>query len=117
MKRLGVAVCASTAECMLIVRPASRRVVVSITLNRLCVLTLKRNGPFGDAPVLGTNANRPRIPILLSWFGYAPVTKRKSAGAGVAGGATRCKASPAARKPVLASGLSTASPITVFVAA
>ena len=43
------------------VLPASCRVVVSITLSRLCVLTLKRNGPFGDAPVLGTNANLPRM--------------------------------------------------------
>ena len=35
MKRFGVPVCASTAECMLIVRPASRRALMSITLSKL----------------------------------------------------------------------------------
>ena len=54
MNRLAALVCAFTAACMLIVLPASLRVVVSITLSRLCVLTLKRTGPLGDAPVFGT---------------------------------------------------------------
>ena len=36
--------------------PASKRLVRSITDSRFCVLTLKRNGPLGDAPVLGTKA-------------------------------------------------------------
>ena len=55
--------------------------------------------------------------MLLSWFGYAPVTNLKSSATGVAGGAMRCSASPAALKPVSASGLTTMSPITVSVAA
>src|SRR3954452_10935842 len=102
---------------MLIVLPASLRVVVSMTLNRLCVLTSNRNGPFGDAPVFGTNANLPRMAILFNWFGYAPVTNLKSAATGVAGGAILPIASPSALKPVSAIGLMTMSPITVSVAA
>src|SRR6185369_1522817 len=67
MKRLAGLVCTFTAACMLMVLPASLRVVVSTTLRRLCVLTLKRTGPFGEAPVFGMYANLPRIPMLLSW--------------------------------------------------
>src|SRR5260370_24954815 len=52
-KSLVALVCAFTAAWMLMVLPASRRVLRSITLSRLGVLTLKRTGPFGEAPVLG----------------------------------------------------------------
>jgi hypothetical protein len=38
---------------MLIVTPASTLVVVLMAESRLCVLTSKRTGPFGEAPVLG----------------------------------------------------------------
>src|SRR5438874_10293361 len=102
---------------MLIVFPASTFVLpeVSITLSRLCVFTLNRVGPFGDAPVFGKNAKRPRIAILFNWFGYAPVTNLKSSAAGVAGGAIRANASPAALKPVSAIGFSVTVPVTVFV--
>src|ERR1051326_2620459 len=51
-KRL-VLVCAATAECMLMVWLASLFALLSMTLRRLCVLTLKRTGPLGEAPVLG----------------------------------------------------------------
>src|SRR6185436_11229993 len=102
MKRLAALVWASTAAWRLMVLPASRRAATSTTLSRLWVLTLKRTGPLGEAPVLGMKAYLPRIAMLLSWFGYAPVVNLKSAGAGVAGGAMRWRASPAALSPVSA---------------
>src|SRR2546422_10479122 len=102
---------------MLIVPPVSALLAVLITLSRLWVFTLNRVGPFGEAPVFGTKAKRPRIAMLFNWFGYAPVTNLKSSGAGVAGGAIRPSASPAALKPVSASGFSVIVPVTVSVAA
>ena len=54
MKRRAVFVWLATAWCMLIVRFASAPAARSITLSRLWVLTLKRTGPLGEAPVFGT---------------------------------------------------------------
>src|SRR5205823_14689437 len=102
---------------MLIVLPASDLLPVSMTLSRLCVFTLNRVGPFGEAPVFGTKAKRPRMAMLFNWFGYAPVTNLKSSGAGVAGGAIRASASPAALNPVSANGFSVIVPVIVSVAA
>ena len=116
MNSFGCAVWSLTAVCMLSVCPASRLVLRLSTESRLCVLTSKRTGPFGEAPVLGTNAKLPLMPMLLSWFGYAPVVNLKSAGTGLAGGAIRASASPAALKPVSAIGFSAMTEVTVSVA-
>ena len=100
--------CWATAKCRLIVCPASVWVLRLITDSRLCVLTLKRTGPLGDAPVLGRKAKLPLIATLASWLGYAPVGKVKAAP-----GAMRASASPAALKPLSASGCTSTSWVTV----
>src|SRR6185503_369503 len=110
MKSFGVPVCWATARCMLMVLPASVFVDRLRTDSRLWVLTLKRTGPFGEAPVLGKYAKPPRIATLLSWFGYAPVGKMKSVPGGM-----RARASPDALNPVSEMGLMSATAATVSV--
>src|SRR2546428_7835735 len=66
MKRRSVEVCCATARCMLIVRPASTACDRSITWSKLCVLTLNRTGPLGEAHELGTYANCHLMAILFS---------------------------------------------------
>lgn len=51
------------------VRLASALVVRLMTLKRAWVLTSKRVGPLGEAPVLGTKAKRPRMAMLFSSLG------------------------------------------------
>ena len=55
-----------TARCMLMVWRASRFVVRLTTDSKLCVLTSKRTGPFGDAPVFGRNTKPPLMATPLS---------------------------------------------------
>src|SRR5579872_1422407 len=97
-------VCAPTADCILMVWPASWLVARLITLTRLCVFTLNRTGPLGEAAVLGTYAKLPCVAMPFNWLGYAPVVNVKSDATGFAGAAMCCRASPAALKPVSATG-------------
>src|SRR5579871_1112349 len=69
MNSLEGLVCALTADCMLMVWPASLLVVTLITLNRLWTFTLKRTGPLGEAPVLGRYAKLPCVARLFNWLG------------------------------------------------
>jgi hypothetical protein len=50
----------------------STRVVTLNTLSRPWTLTLKRKGPLGEAPTLGTNARLPLIAMPCSRFEKHP---------------------------------------------
>ena len=81
----------------------------SITESSAWTFTLKRTGPSGDAPTLGTYAWLPLMTMLLSWFGNAPVANVKAGGLAAA---TWFSTEPFELNPVFASGWSTTSPIT-----